>query len=143
MCHWRHVTCDIHLEGDIWRDSFGGRKYIIAIIQSECMISTGGITTNIIIKAMQVMSYITSLSFARKVIRLTPQSKLTDLSISNLKLIHYIKHLATRTVRVSFLVYSVAVPGTVLIFGTGTVLTPGRGTVLIPLLPVLFHSVLT
>ena len=37
MCHWRHVTCDIHLEGDI-------RKYIIAIIQSECMISTGGIT---------------------------------------------------------------------------------------------------
>ena len=38
MCHWRHVTCDIHLEGDI-------RKYIIAIIQSECMISTGGITT--------------------------------------------------------------------------------------------------
>ena len=37
MCHWRHVTCDIHLEGDI-------RKYIIAIIQSECMISTEGIT---------------------------------------------------------------------------------------------------
>ena len=35
MCHWRHVTCDIHLEGDL-------RKYIIAIIQSECMISTGG-----------------------------------------------------------------------------------------------------
>ena len=38
----RHVhvllaTCDIHLEGDI-------RKYIMAIIQSECMISTGGIT---------------------------------------------------------------------------------------------------
>ena len=41
MCHWHHVTCDIYLEGDI-------RKYIIAIIQSECVISTGGIkTTNI------------------------------------------------------------------------------------------------
>ena len=37
MCHWRHVTCDIHLEGDL-------RKYIIAIIPSECMISAGGIT---------------------------------------------------------------------------------------------------
>ena len=37
MCYWRHMTCDINLEGDI-------RKYIIAIIQSECMISTGGIT---------------------------------------------------------------------------------------------------
>ena len=37
MCHWRHVTCDINLEGDI-------RKYIIAVIQSECTISTGGIT---------------------------------------------------------------------------------------------------
>ena len=37
MCHWRHVTCDIHLERNL-------RKYIIAIIQSECMISTGGIT---------------------------------------------------------------------------------------------------
>ena len=40
MCHWRHVTCDIHLEGDLG-------KYIIAIIQSECMISTGGIKINV------------------------------------------------------------------------------------------------
>ena len=31
------ASCDIHLEGDL-------RQYIIAIIQSECMISTGGIT---------------------------------------------------------------------------------------------------
>ena len=31
------VTCNIRLEGDII-------KYIIAIIQSECTISTGGIT---------------------------------------------------------------------------------------------------
>ena len=45
MCHWHHVTCDINLEGDI-------RKYIIAIIQSECMISTGGITMlNIVVEA--------------------------------------------------------------------------------------------
>ena len=42
MCHWRHVTCDINLEGDI-------RKYTISIIQSECMISTGGITIYYII----------------------------------------------------------------------------------------------
>ena len=47
MCHWRHVTCDIHLEGDI-------RKYIIAIIQSECMISTGGITITDIVYMVYV-----------------------------------------------------------------------------------------
>ena len=43
MCDWHHVTCDIHLKGDL-------RKYIIAIIQSKCMISTGGITICLSVK---------------------------------------------------------------------------------------------
>ena len=41
------VSCDINLEGDI-------RKYIIAIIQSECMISTGEITINIILQCYKM-----------------------------------------------------------------------------------------
>ena len=51
MCHWRHVTCDIHLEGDI-------RKYIIAVIQSKCMISTGGITISVMKNSTKSWSWL-------------------------------------------------------------------------------------
>ena len=57
MCHWRHVTCDIHLEGDI-------RKYIIAIIQSECMISTGGKTIYCIAYSGMLMGEILSIPYS-------------------------------------------------------------------------------
>ena len=72
-------------------------------------------------------SYITALSFAHKVTRLTPQSEL-NLSVSliylklTLKLISYTYTWGTETIPVG---------------GTGTILVPSTGTVLVFLMPVL------